>query len=119
MNLIQITETPPRPAAEVIAETLLHKVNAALAQRVYEHQESYAQFWDNSESADSILAAMGTNAALFLMSASENIQHIGRLAGLVGKQVDDFIDPSMYVPRHELIINQDGSAMVKPPHLTP
>lgn len=114
MNLIPINEIPPRPAAEVIAENLLHKVNTALAQRVYEHQESYVQFWDNSESADSILAAMGTNAALFLMSASENIDHIGRLAALVGKNVDDFISPEMYMPRREFIIAADGSATIKP-----
>jgi len=114
MSLIPITTTPPQPEAQRIADLLLHKVNASLAERVHEHCTNYATFWDSGESPDAIIEAMDGNAALFLMSAKENIEHIGRLAALVGKQVTDFIAPEMFIPRREFIIAQDGTASIAP-----
>jgi len=115
MSLIQVTESTPPPEAQRIAEMLLHKINASLAERVHEHCANYAAFWDSAETPDSIIAAMGNNAALFLMSAKENIEHIGRLAALVEKQVTDFIAPENFMPRRELIIAPDGSATIAAP----
>jgi hypothetical protein len=115
MSLIPITTTPPKPEAQRIADLLLHKVNASLTERLHEHRVNYSTFWDSGESPDAILEAMGSNAYLFLMSAGENIDHIGRLAALVGKQVTDFIAPEMFIPRRAFIIAQDGSATLAPP----
>ena len=115
MSLITITESPPKPEAQRIADTLLHKINASLAERVHEHCANYASFWDSAETPDAILAAMGTNAEIFLMSAKENIEHIARLAALVEKQVTDFIAPTNFIPRRAFIIAQDGSATLALP----
>ena len=115
MSLIPITTTPPKPEAQRIADMLLHKVNASLAERVHEHCANYSAFWDSAETPDSILAAMGTNAELFLMSAKENIEHIAHLAALVEKQAIDFIAPTNFIPRRAFIIAQDGSATLAPP----
>lgn len=115
MSLIPITTTPPKPEAQRIADLLLHKVNTSLAERVHEHCVNYATFWDSAQSPDAIIEAMGINAALFLMSAGENIDHIGRLAALVGKEVTDFIAPEMFVPRRQFIINADGTASIVQP----
>jgi len=115
MSLITITESPPKPEAQRIADMLLHKVNASLAERVHEHCANYSAFWDSKETPDAIIEAMGMNAELFLMSAKENIEHIGRLAALVDKQVTDFIAPENFLPRRAFIIADDGSASLAPP----
>jgi len=115
MSLIPIVTAPPQPEAQRLADMLLHKVNASLAERVHEHGVNFTAFWDSAETPDSIIAAMGTNALLFLRSAGENIEHISRLAALVGKQVTDFIAPEMFTPRREFVIAADGSVTITPP----
>lgn len=115
MQLIPITLTTPPPAAEVIANQLLHRVNASLAERVHEHVTGYRAFWDSPETPDSILAALGDKAVMMLATASENVSHIGRLAALAGKSLHDFLPPEHYLPRRAFIPAADGTATLAPP----
>lgn len=114
MNLIQTTSIERNPSA-VIAEQILSSVNAQIAERVVYHKKQFRRFWDSPQTPDSILAAMGTNAALMLAAANENLEHIGRLAALIGCSLDDFIAPGDYQPRRGFVISQDGTATLTPP----
>ncbi len=103
------------PDAERIARHMLHRVNASLAERVHEHQAGFRAFWDSSVTPDDILAAMGGNAALMLATAGENVGHIGRLADIVGKTVEDFLPAEHWMPRRQFILANDGTATLAPP----
>jgi hypothetical protein len=115
MKLIELPEEQIPPAAEVIAKLMLHRVNASLAERVHEHISGFNTFWNSAEPPDAILTAMGNKAGLMLATASENIAHIGRLAALIGKTVEDFITSDSYTPRRAFIIAEDGTATLAPP----
>lgn len=115
MQLIELPTEPPKPAAESIAEAILFRVNASLAERIHEHKVGFAKFWDSPETPDAILAAMGTNAGVFLASAGENVEHIGRLAAIIGAQVTDFLPAEHWMPRRAITIGQDGSGTLAAP----
>jgi hypothetical protein len=107
MNIINITPSPSRPEAELIAEDLLACVNSELARRVENHIISFRKFWDSDVTPDEIAAAMGDNGKLFIMSASQSLLDIGTLAAMVGKTLDDAIAPEFYVPRRAITFNGD------------
>ena len=114
-QLIPLPEPEPLPAAQAIAQSELARVNQLLSDRTSAHKERFAAFWDNSQATpDEILAAMGTNAVLWLQAASESAGHIARLAAIVGKTLDDFLSPEFYVPRRAFVIGQDGSVTLEP-----
>lgn len=115
MNLIDLPTAPAKPAAELIAEHMLARLNATLAERVHDHRVGYAAFWDSSETPDAIIAAMGTNAGVLLAAAGENVDHIGTLAALAGKTVVDFLPLENWVPRRAIIIAEDGTGTLAAP----
>lgn len=115
MNLIPITEPPQTPAAQAAATSLLAHVNAELARRVEYHAERYADFWESHIKPDDILAAMGKQAVTMLAAAAENVEHIGRLAAIVGKQVTDFLPAEQWQPRRAFQPNPDGTVTLALP----
>lgn len=116
MNLIEIQPPPPAPRAEQLATNFLHTVNSALVRRVEEHRALYTSFWDDPESTpDEILAAMGDKAQLWLGAASESAEHIGRVAAMIGKTLDDFLPAEHYAPRRAFVPGEGGTATMEPP----
>lgn len=110
-------EPPARqsiPAAQRHADRMTVSFKADLDHRVDTHIKGFKAFWDSSISPDDILAAWGTNATSMLAAASESLQHIGRLAAIVGKSVDDFIPAKFYEPRRQFIPAMDGTATLAP-----
>ena len=116
MEIIPIPPPIEIPEVEKIAINELACVNASLARRVEEHKARFNAFWKNyNHSPESILEAMGPSAILWLAIAGESIEHIGRLAAIVGKTVEDFIPREMFIPPRPFIINEDMSVTVTPP----
>lgn len=117
MNLVNIPETPPKPPAQIRAEQLLANLNASLAQRIHDHQLNFRIFWESGdgESPDEIAAALGTNGTIFLDAAAENLRHLSALAQRVGKTLNDFLPPQSYLPRREIVANDDGTLTLLPP----
>lgn len=113
-NLIDLPIATVKPPAQLIAEHMLHKLNATLAERVNDHRVFFRQFWASDETPDSILAEMGAYAPVLLAAAGENLNHIGRLAGIVGKTLFDFLTPEEYEPRRAFVIGADGITLAPP-----
>lgn len=115
MQLIPTIATTPPPLAEQIAERMVHDFNADLAERVHRHEIGYTNFWDSPVTPDDILTAWGNRAGFMLAAASENLNHIGCLAAIIGVTVDDFIAPEHYEPRRAFIPAQDGTVTLAAP----
>lgn len=113
-TLIELPIAPVKPPAQLIAEHMLHKLNATLAERVNDHKVFFRKFWDSEETPDALLIAMGAYAPVLLAAASENLEHISRLAGIVGKTLHDFLAPDEYAPRRAFIIAPDGITLAPP-----
>lgn len=115
MTLINLPEDPGKPPQKMIAEHLLLTINAELARRIEHHATEFHRFWSSPVPPDSILAEMGTNAALFLAASVINLRGIEALAQLVGKTLDDAIPATDRVPRREIVLHPDGSATLADP----
>lgn len=115
MNLIDLPAEAPKPYSQVVAETLLQRLNTELEARARAHKQAYSEFWDSPEATpDAILEAMGNRAALWLACAVESVSHIGRLATLVGKSVTDFIPPEQFMPRSAFVLGVGGNVTLEP-----
>jgi hypothetical protein len=116
MNLINIPTPPQKSSAKNMAENLLIGLNQNLAARVQAHKEMYSAFWDSQDTPDDILAELNAigGAGILLASASENVDHIARLAGLVGKSVTDFLSEEDFVPRRAFIPTKEGVTLAPP-----
>jgi hypothetical protein len=114
MQLVTVTTTQPT-AAEVIANCLIERLNYELVSRARAHVQSYDEFWSHpSATPDEILAAVGSNAATWLACASESVEHIGRLAAIVGKSVTDFIPADKFMPKRAFVIGEGGTVTLAP-----
>jgi hypothetical protein len=115
MSQLIILPTPEaRPQADIEAGLMLHTLNATLAQRVHDHKDFYRKFWYSTVSPDDLLVAMGEYALVLLGAAQENLEHISRLAGIVGKTLHDFILPEDYEPKRAFVVT-DGVVTLAPP----
>lgn len=118
MNLFEIPIPPAPSVAENTAANLLLGLNQNLAERILQHRNMFSAFWCNPEATpDDILAALVArgSAGILLASASENIDHIGRLAALVGKKVTDFIPEDQWLPRRAFLPGPGGGFTLAPP----
>jgi hypothetical protein len=109
---------PPRqttPLADQIADRIIHRVNAQLAELVHQQKAGYAEFWDASETPDAIIAGMRTNAAKAIGAASRVIDLIADLAPLLGTSLAEALPAEHWMPRREIIFAGDGSATLAPP----
>lgn len=116
MQLVDLPNNESRPAAKIAAETFLTRLNTELSNRARFHIASFKEFWDNSlATPDEILEAMGSRAALWLACAAESVDHINRLAALVGKNVADFIPAEQFTPRRAFVPSDGGKVTLAPP----
>ena len=107
--LFRSTKTPAQFAADNITATL----NAQLKSRVVAHVKLHDYFWNNDTATPAeILTALGDKAALFLACAAENLEHLTKLAGLVGKQLSDFLPDSNWQPKAPLTVHADGTVTI-------
>lgn len=114
--LIPLPDPTPIPAGEAIARSELIRINQSVDRRIQEHKERFEAFWSNSQATpDEILAGMGSNAIVWLMSAQESYRHLDNIAKLVGKDINAFLPPAYYAPRREFIIDKDYNVSLVPP----
>ncbi len=109
----QLIETakPEPTAAELAAQSVVDAVNAEIVHRVKVHETCWQTIWENQREGATpaaVLAALGTRAALIFAFASENIDHIDRIAKLVGKTRADFIGDADCIPPLAFTVHQDG-----------
>lgn len=114
MNLIPI-QTDSKTPAQTTAEGMMESVNAELTRRIETHRRQYLAFWESASTPDDILAAMGSAAGIVLAAAGENVDHIGRLAAIVGKTVNDFLPVEFWRPRRAFVPAQDGTVTLAQP----
>lgn len=104
---------PERNIANEIAVNLLRDINNEAIRRAGLHRDSFNAFWHSTEATpQQVCQQMGPKAALFFAIASANVQHIAAVAAIAGKTLDDFLQPSEYVPPQTVTINQDGTATI-------
>lgn len=102
-----------RNVANEIALNLLRDINNEAIRRAGLHRDSFNAFWHSTEAApQQICQQMGPQAALFFAIAGANVQHIAVVAAIAGKTLDDFLQPSEYVPPKTVTINPDGTATI-------
>lgn len=110
MQLINTTTVTP---AELAANNIVANLNAQLQSRVQAHLKLYSYFWDNESATPAeILQALGPHAGLFLACADENVQHLTKVAALVGKSLEEFLPQDRWKPRSNIVVNQNGTATI-------
>lgn len=78
--IFNIPAAPSPPRNEQIARSILLHANRSFADRVQEHVRLFRNFWNDPETTPNELCiALGADGQRFLMSASENLEHITRL----------------------------------------
>lgn len=105
------TAKPEQTSAELAAQSVVDAVNAEILHRMKVHETCWQTIWANQRDGATpaaVLAALGTRAALIFAFASENIDHIGRIAQLVGKTRADFIKDEDCVPPAAFTVHADG-----------
>lgn len=115
MDLITLPQETPEPQATRIANEMLASVNTEVQRRVDIHRVSFGAFWNSPVPPDDILAAMGLNAGIFLATAGENVEHVQRLAAIIGKTVLDFLPAHWWMPRRTFIPAADGTVTLAAP----
>jgi len=115
MNLIPYTPAAPPPVEDQVAEAMLRNVNEELPRRVGVHREGYRLFWESPCTPDAVLASMGDKAQAVLACAGENVDHISRLAAIVGKPLSDFLPAEFWVPRRAFIAGPNGTMTLAAP----
>jgi len=108
--------TPQLSPAAQIAEEMILQFNSQIDARVAVQRNQYRAFWDSPVPPDDILAEWGPRAAMMLAAASENVEHLGKLAAFLGKELPDLIPLSLILPRREFIVDADtGTVTLAPP----
>lgn len=78
--IFNIPAEPSPPRNQQIARSILLHANRSFRERVQEHVLRFRNFWNDPETTpNEICIALGANGQRFLMSASENLEHITRL----------------------------------------
>jgi hypothetical protein len=114
MKLIDLEQTT-KTHAEIIAENILIGLNEELQKRIATHRRNFLSFWASAATPDDILLAMEMNAVIFLQAASENVQHIGRLAAIVGKEITDFLPIEYWQPKRAFVVSELGVVTLEAP----
>ena len=96
--------TPPPPPADPAARASVRLIFSIVAEelqrRIALHQNLFQKVWgqSNEYSAQEFFDECGDQGEKFLQIAGANVQHIGALAIIDGKTLNDLIDPSEYIP---------------------
>ena len=118
MNPVQFIPVPPQeptPIEEQIAHVMVSQMNDELNHRMVVHCEGYRIFWKSPCTPDSILASLGSSAQMVIASAGENVDHIKRLAAIVGKKLSDFLPDEYWVPKRAFIPGPNGTMTLAAP----
>jgi hypothetical protein len=108
--------TPQLSPAAQIAEEMILQFNRQIDERLAVQRNQYRAFWDSPVPPDDILVEWGPRAAMMLKAASENVEHLTKLAAFLGKELTDLIPLSLTLPRREFIVDTDtGNVTLKPP----
>jgi hypothetical protein len=108
--------TPTLSPAAQIAEEMILQFNRQIDERLAVQRNQYRAFWDSPVPPDDILTEWGPRAAMMLAAASENVEHLGKLAAFLGKQLADLIPLSLILPRREFIVDHaTGNVTLAPP----
>jgi len=94
---------------------MLRNLNEELSRRIAVHREGFRLFWASPCSPDSVLVSLGGNAQTVLACAGENVDHIQRLATIVGKQLGDFLPAEFWQPKRAFIAGPDGTMTLADP----
>lgn len=79
------------------------------------HQRIFPLVWSSNEyTPEEFFAEAGTQAVKFMQIAGENVEHIAALAAIDGKELNDFLSPSEYVPPLPYTANPDGTITLTP-----
>jgi hypothetical protein len=115
-DLIPIPPLPAPPAIQLFANGELAHVNSALQRRIDEHKARFGAFWRTYDyTPDDILINFGSNSLVWLQAASESVDHINRLAAIVGKTIADYMDSSDYAPPRDFLVSEAGVVTLAPP----
>ncbi len=111
----QLLTIQNEPAAQRIARQVAQELNSEFDRRIYIHKTLFNQVWNNKEATpDAILAALGNQAVRLFQLSAENIDHIDRLATILGKDVADFIPAAQRVPPRAVTMNANGTVTLAP-----
>lgn len=112
MSLFEI-QPPQRDIPQEIANTLLAAMNDEANRRAGIHRDTFHAFWHSTEATPQQIAdAMGQQAGLFFAIGYENVQHIGRAAAAVGRELSDYLQPEDYTPPKQVTFNSDGTVTI-------
>jgi|GEM_PF-3348497 len=115
----QLIDSPkPEPtSAELAAQSVVDAVNGEITRRVNIHKVCWETIWTNERpgaTPAAVLAALEKKAGLIFEFASENIDHIDRIARMVGKTRADFITDEDCVPPMAFTVHADGTVTINP-----
>jgi hypothetical protein len=102
------------PAALSLAASLVMHADRTLGDRVAEHKERFREFWASSVTPAQICAELGDQGQRYLACAAESVEHIGRLAAIHGKTLDEVLPPEHRTPRLAFAPLPDGHITVTP-----
>lgn len=107
----------PKPSVALIdAINILQRLNDEIQHRIEVHKDTFRIFWfpTDGTTPDEIVEQMGNKAALFYALSQESVRHIKETLKISGLNQDDYLPLSSYIPPREVIINEDGTATLKP-----
>jgi hypothetical protein len=79
------------------------------------HQRIFPLVWSSNDYTPvEFFAEAGTQAVKFMQIAGENVEHIAALAAIDGKTLNDFLDPSEYMPPVAYTVHEDGTITLHP-----
>ena len=111
----QIITGPQISPATQAAKIITDEMNQEFKRRIFQHRNLFALFWRNPDATpDQIAAAFGNQAVRLFQLSQENVEHIDRLATLLGKDVADYIPVEDRVPPRTVTPNRDGTVTIAP-----
>lgn len=111
----QLITGPQISPATQVAKIITDEMNQEFDQRILLHRRLFTLFWRNSEATpDQIAAALGNQAVRLFQLSRENIEHIDRLATLLGKDVADYIPAEDRIPPRTVTPHADGTVTIAP-----
>lgn len=111
----QIITAPATSPAVTIAQGVAQELNQEFLRRVGMHRRLFNAVWRSPDATpDDIIAALGNQGARLFQLSSENLQHIDRIAELLGKDVSDYIPAADRVPPRQVILHPDGTVTLGP-----
>ena len=112
-----LTPPPPPadPSARVAVRVIFQEVSYELQRRIALHQNLFQKVWGaNGYTPQEFFDECGAQGEKFLAIAGANVAHIAALAVIDGKTLNDFLDPSEYMPPVAYTANPDGTITIKP-----